>query len=116
MAAVETKELTWVSVALASDFPEDGGECALVNGEQIAIFNFASRGEWFATSNMCPHKQQMALSRGIIGEKGDIPKVACPFHKKQFSLQTGECLDDDKCISIKTFPVKVEDGKVFIGL
>jgi len=56
----------------------------------------------------------MALSRGMIGTQGDEPKVACPFHKKTFSLRTGECLNSNEC-AIKTYPVKVENGKVFIN-
>ena len=58
---------------------------------------------------------QMALSRGMIGTLADEPKVACPFHKKTFSLKTGECLSGDEG-SLKTYPVKVEGGKVFIGV
>jgi nitrite reductase (NADH) small subunit len=57
----------------------------------------------------------MALSRGMIGSLGDEPKVACPFHKRTFSLKTGECLSGDEC-TIKTYNVKVEDGKVFIAI
>ena len=57
----------------------------------------------------------MALSRGMIGSQGDEPKVACPFHKRTFSLKTGEKLSDDDC-AIKTYEVKVEEGKVFIGV
>jgi nitrite reductase (NADH) small subunit len=57
---------------------------------------------------------QMALSRGIIGSNEGEPKVACPFHKKTFSLKTGECLNAEEC-AIETFPVKVEDGYVYVG-
>jgi nitrite reductase (NADH) small subunit len=57
----------------------------------------------------------MALSRGMIGTRNNVPKVACPFHKKTFSLLTGECMNGDEC-SIKTYPVKVEDGMVYIGV
>jgi nitrite reductase (NADH) small subunit len=42
--------------------------------------------------------------------------VACPFHKKTFSLVDGHCLNDDECERIKTFPVKVENNIVFIGI
>ena len=76
--------------------------------------NFTSKNKWFATDNLCPHKKQMILSRGMIGETGDTPKVACPFHKKTFSLEDGKCLDDDYCID--TYPVKVEDGYVYIAV
>jgi nitrite reductase (NADH) small subunit len=82
---------------------------------QIALFNFTRRGEWYATQNMCPHRMQMALSRGMIGTQNDEPKVACPFHKKTFSLVSGECLNGDEC-AIKTYPVKIENDKVYIGI
>lgn len=103
----------WMEVCADTDIPANGGACALIDGEQIAIYNFSRRGEWYATQNLCPHKQQMALSRGMIGSAGDEPKVACPFHKKTFSLKSGACLSGDE-YTIKTYPVKVENGKVFI--
>jgi nitrite reductase (NADH) small subunit len=109
-------DIKWQSVCDEIDIPEDGGACVLLNGEQIAIFNFKRLGEWYATQNMCPHRQQMAISRGMIGSQGDEPKVACPFHKKTFSLRSGECLNDETCGELKTYPIKVEEGKVFIGI
>ncbi len=57
----------------------------------------------------------MALARGMIGSQGDEPKVACPFHKKTFSLKTGHCLNNED-YQITTFPVKVADGTVYIGV
>ena len=107
--------LTWFLACKTSDVPDNGGVCVKYGEDQIALFNFTRRGEWYATQNECPHRKQMALSRGMIGTQHDEPKVACPFHKKTFSLKTGECLNGDEC-AIKTYAVKVEDGKVFIGL
>lgn len=46
---------------------------------QLAVYNFASRGEWYATQNMCPHKRTIALSRGLIGDKSGRPSVACKY-------------------------------------
>lgn len=110
-------DINWVMACYADDVPENGGACVKLGNEQIAIFNFTRRTEWFATQNLCPHKQQMVLSRGMIGSTGDDcdPKVACPFHKKTFSLLTGECLTGED-YQIKTYPVKVDDGKVYIGI
>jgi nitrite reductase (NADH) small subunit len=115
LSEIEFVEPKWIEVCHTSDIPEDGGGCALIDGEQIAIFNFSRRKEWYATQNLCPHKQQMALSRGMIGTVLEEPKVACPFHKKNFSLKTGECLTGDE-YKIKTYPIKVENEKVFIGI
>ena len=110
-------DINWVMACYADDVPENGGACVKLGNEQIAIFNFTRRTEWFATQNLCPHKQQMVLSRGMIGSTGDDcdPKVACPFHKKTFSLLTGECLTGED-YRIRTYPVKVDDGKVYIGI
>ena len=105
---------TWFEACEAADFPSDGGLNISYHGLQIAVFNFTRRNEWFATQNLCPHKKQMILSRGMIGSEGNEPKVACPYHKKTFSLKTGENLNGDEC-AIVTYPVKVENGKVYVG-
>lgn len=107
-------EVHWLEACHISDIPQDAGACVLLKGEQIAIFNFSRTNAWYATQNLCPHKMQMALSRGIIGSVGDEPKVACPFHKKTFSLKSGACLSGDE-YSITTYPVKVENEKIYIG-
>ncbi|MBY0427269.1 MAG: nitrite reductase small subunit NirD [Cytophagales bacterium] len=110
----ETKEAgVWHLACSVEDVPMDGGACALIEDRQVAIFNFSRTGQWYATQNLCPHRQQMALSRGMIGDMQGEPKVACPFHKKTFSLQTGECLSGD-AYQIETYPVKVMDGNVFV--
>ncbi len=113
---LDTKNITWFKAASVDKFPQDGGACVKYKDEQIAVFNFTSMGEWYATQNLCPHKQQMALSRGLIGDAKGEPKVACPFHKKQFSLKSGDCLDDHDCESIKTYPIKIEEDMVYIGI
>ena len=109
--------IRWVLACHVEDVPENGGACIKYQDEQIAIYNFQRRNEWFATQNLCPHKQQMVLSRGMIGSTGEScePKVACPFHKKTFSLLTGECLSGED-YEIKTYPVKVIQDKVYIGV
>jgi nitrite reductase (NADH) small subunit len=104
----------WFKAARVSDFPRDGGACVRYEDMQIAVFNFTRRNEWYACQNLCPHKMQMILSRGMIGSHEGEPKVACPFHKKTFSLKSGQCLNAD-VDSISVFPVRVEDGFVYIG-
>ena len=57
----------------------------------------------------------MVLSRGIVGDQGGTPKVACPFHKKTFDLTTGEGLNDPD-LSISTFKTKVDGGFIWAEL
>jgi len=110
----DTDIKVWFKAAPVHAFPENGGACVKYKDLQIAVFNFSRRGEWYACQNLCPHKMQMVLSRGMIGSLDGKPKVACPFHKKTFSLTTGECLNAEEC-SISVFPVRIEDGFVHIG-
>lgn len=104
----------WFEVGQANDFPKDEGVCIKYKNKQIAVFNFTRIGKWYACQNLCPHKMEMVLSRGMIGEKDSIPKVACPIHKKTFSLEDGTNLNGDD-YQIAVYPVKIEEGNVYIG-
>jgi nitrite reductase (NADH) large subunit len=110
----QTRE-QWIRVGRVADFPRDGGAAIKYGQVQLAVFNFASRGQWYACQNMCPHKNAFVLSRGIIGTAGEEPKVACPLHKTPFSLATGKCLSGEE-YSLKVFPVKVEGEGVYVKL
>ena len=116
MSSTITQQITWFPACRTEHVPENGGVCVKYFDEQIALFNFSRRGEWYASQNMCPHRMQMALSRGMIGSQNGEPKVACPFHKKTFSLLDGHCMSGDDDCSITTYPVKVEHGMVYIGV
>jgi nitrite reductase (NADH) large subunit len=105
----------WVRVGSVDDFPRDGGRAIEHGDAEIAVFRFESRGEWYACQNTCPHRREAILSRGIIGDQQGVPKVACPMHKKTFSLESGECLSGDP-YRVEVFPVRVEGNDVFIEL
>ena len=111
----ESPDKQWVKVGSVSDFPYDGGAAIKYGKTQIAVFNFSSRGEWYATQNMCPHKKAFVLSRGIIGDAQGAPKIACPLHKKTFCLESGACLSGED-YEVLTFPVKVKDNEVYLEL
>jgi NAD(P)H-dependent nitrite reductase small subunit len=97
------------------DVPIDGGIAVRHGDEQIAVFHFASRGQWYATQNVCPHRREMVLARGILGDQAGVPKVACPLHKKTFDLTSGGCLSGDD-LSIATYPVRIEGDDVLVEL
>lgn len=114
VAVREADVKVWFKAAAVSEFPENGGACVKYKDKQIAVFNFTRRKKWYACQNACPHKLEMVLSRGMIGDAAGLPKVACPMHKKTFSLETGENLNGD-LPAIAVYPVKIEDNFVFIG-
>jgi nitrite reductase (NADH) small subunit len=110
----ESNVSEWFKVGKTTDFPEDSGACVKHNTKQIAVYNFTRTGKWYATQNLCPHKMEMVLSLGMIGDKAGIPKVACPMHKKNFSLEDGSNLAGED-LKIAIYPVKIKDENVYIG-
>lgn len=104
----------WFRVGEVADFPVNSGACIKYKTKQIAVYNFERTGKWYAAQNLCPHKMEMVLSLGMIGDKDGIPKVACPMHKKTFSLEDGSNLAGED-LKIATYPVKIEEGNVYIG-
>ncbi|MEM6318791.1 MAG: nitrite reductase small subunit NirD [Bacteroidota bacterium] len=113
--SVDASKVTdWFKAASVSAFPNNGGACIKYKGKQIAVFRFDRKNKWYACQNLCPHKMEMILSRGMIGDEAGVAKVACPLHKRTFSLETGENLNGD-LPAIAVYPVKIEDGFVFVG-
>ena len=107
------EETTWIEAGNEADFPEGLGICIQHEDKQIAVFNFNGE-EWYATQNSCPHEEQMVLSRGLTGSADGEPKIACPLHKRAFSLRTGEFLGEGEMSCLTTYPVKRDGGKVYI--
>ncbi len=112
MSSAIATEQKWVKVAEMADVPADGGAAVKFASKQIALFHFSEKNEWYACQNLCPHKRQLVLARGIVGDKSGAPVVACPMHKRSFDLASGKCFDDDSCVNLYT--VKAEDGAVWL--
>ncbi|MEP3837615.1 MAG: nitrite reductase small subunit NirD [Algibacter sp.] len=104
----------WFKAANINDFPKDGGACVKYKDLQIAVFNFNRLKTWYACQNLSPYKEEMVLSRGMIGDHNGEPMVACPLHKKTYSLETGENLNGD-LEPIALYPIKIEGENVYIG-
>ncbi|ABA90114.1 nitrite reductase, NAD(P)H-dependent [Syntrophotalea carbinolica DSM 2380] len=105
----------WVNLGCVSAIPKNSGATFQYGRHQIAVFNFSHRGEWYACQNLCPHKQEMVLSRGLLGDAAGIPQVTCPMHKKSFSLKDGKCANDE-IYTIQTFEVKVDGDDLLVKL
>ena len=97
------------------DLVENSGVCALVNGEQIAIFYIpSSEKKVFAISNWDPFGKANVLSRGITGDLEGEYVVASPLYKQHFNLESGECLEDDN-ESVQTYKVNLDGDSVLLA-
>ncbi|MDB9509954.1 nitrite reductase small subunit NirD [Kamptonema animale CS-326] len=105
---------TWVDVCPLAAIAPNTGVCALVEGEQVAVFRVGNGAEVYAIANYDPFSKAFVLSRGIVGDRNGVLKVASPIYKQNFSLLTGQCLDDET-VKIPTFTVRVVDNMVQVA-
>lgn len=101
----------WITVCEEADLVAGTGICALLGNEQVAIFKIRKGGDIYAISNYDPIGKANVLSRGITGSIGENIVVASPLYKQHFVLETGACLEDND-LSVKTYPIRIEAGKV----
>ena len=100
-------ERRWVAVAGEGElapgqmktFEHDGRRLLLVNAED----------RLFAIDEMCSH-EDYSLALGCI--KGN--RIKCSLHGSYFDLATGEPLDEPADEPICTYPVKTEDGTIWV--
>jgi len=103
----------WIAVCSLDDIAPNSGVCALVGGQQIAVFR-AGDDRIHALSNHDPFSNANVLSRGIVGDiKGELV-VASPVYKQHFSLATGQCIEDP-AVKVTVFPVRIDNGVVQVG-
>ncbi len=95
----------WVAVCQDQDLIPGTGLCALVEGEQVAVFKIRKDSQLFAVSNYDPIGDANVLARGMTGSIGESIVVASPLYKQHFDLQTGQCVEDSE-VSLKTFSVR----------
>ena len=105
----------WVDICSLEAIAPNTGVCALVKDQQVAIFRIGTEDEVFAISNYDPFSKAFVLSRGIVGDRNGIPKVASPIYKQNFNLLTGQCLDDET-VSITTYKVRVVEARVQVAV
>jgi nitrite reductase (NADH) small subunit len=105
----------WETICLLERIFPNTGVCALIHGKQIAVFRVGEGMNVYAIDNYDPFSKAYVLSRGIVGDKNGIPKVASPIYKQNFSLLTGECLDD-ATVKLTTYLVRVVEGNVQIAV
>ncbi|MGH9000734.1 MAG: nitrite reductase small subunit NirD [Acidimicrobiia bacterium] len=111
---MSAQKVIWTDVCAYDDLVTDRGAAALVDGEQVAVFRVSPRGDLYALSNHDPFSDAHVLSRGIVGCRGGVPKVASPMYKQTFDLRTGVCLDDPE-VSVACWRVRLRCGRVEVA-
>ena len=99
----------WTDVAAEADLFEGAGIPVAPGGRDIALFSVD--GEVFATDNLCTHGNARLCDGFVEGHE-----IECPFHQGRFDLRSGAPTVAPCTEAIKTWPVKIEAGRVLLDL
>lgn len=99
----------WVEAAIAEAIPEDEVIGVEAGGKDIALYRVA--GQFYATDNICTHGHAR-LCDGFL----DGHEIECPLHQGKFDIRDGRAMCAPLTIDVRTYPIRIEDGKVFVAL
>jgi nitrite reductase (NADH) small subunit len=102
----------WTPICAIADIAPDTGVCALVEGQQVAVFRVGDSA--YAIDNRDPFTGAHVLSRGLISVRGGVLAVASPLHKQRFALTTGACVDDPS-IAVNAWRCRVRGGAIEVA-
>ena len=105
---MEQQELQFIPVAPVSDLVEGKGKAYEVKGRLIAFF--LRNGQVHAIDDACPHMGASLADGNLCGDL-----VSCQWHGWRFNITNGVWADAPK-IKIGSYPVKVENGVVFLSI
>lgn len=77
--------------------------------KNIAIYRLSDG--YHASDGKCTHAGAI-LAQGYVIDDA----IECPAHQGRFDIRSGKATCPPACTDLKTYPTKVQDGKVHVGL
>ncbi|HFT8654516.1 TPA: nitrite reductase large subunit NirB [Enterobacter cloacae] len=102
----------WQEICGLDEIPEQAGIGARLGRKPIALFRFGT--SVYALDDQEPGSDANVLSRGILGDAAGEPVVISPLYKQRIRLRDG-CQVDNGEPAVRAWPVKIENGKVWVG-
>ncbi len=106
---IDTTNYTFFEIASTEEIP-NGERIFLDIGEHhIVVFNLA--GNFYAIGDVCTHDD------GPLGD-GDLDgyQIICPRHGARFDIRNGRAMALPAVQDTPSYPVRVVDGKIEIGI
>lgn len=80
---------------------------SLANGKRILICHI--NDGFYAVDDMCTH-EDASLYLGCL--KGD--RIHCSLHGGEFSVKTGQPVEEPAEIPLQTYPLQIEDERIIV--
>lgn len=102
--------MAWVDACAAGEIEEEDVIRWDHSDRTFAIYHGAD-GSYYCTDGLCTH-EQVHLSDGLVLDF----EIECPKHNGVFDYRTGAAKRAPVCVSLKTYPTKVEGGRVLVDV
>ncbi|GGB53700.1 ferredoxin [Tistrella bauzanensis] len=99
--------MSWIKTIPATALAGEGVACAEAGGHRIALYDVD--GAYYATADICTHGRAF-LSDGYL----DGHLIECPLHQGLFDVRTGAPVGAPCTVAVRSFPVKLEDGMLYV--
>jgi 3-phenylpropionate/trans-cinnamate dioxygenase ferredoxin subunit len=100
----------WVEVCDADDIDVEDVVRFDHHGRTFAIYR-SPEDTYHATDGLCTHERAYLADGLVIGNV-----IECPKHNGRFDYRSGEAKRRPPCVNLTTHPVKLEGGRIYIGL
>jgi naphthalene 1,2-dioxygenase ferredoxin component len=99
----------WIDISAADKLPEDDVIGVQAEGKDLALYYV--EGQVYATDNLCTHGHARLCDGFLEGFE-----IECPLHQGKFDIRDGKPLCQPVVEAIRSYPVRIENGRVFIDL
>ena len=100
----------WVDACAVDDVDEED-VIRFDHGSRTFIIVRDHEDNYYCADGLCTH-EEIHLCDGLVVEC----TIECPKHSSIFDVTTGEVETPPACDDLKTYPVKVEAGRVFVEI
>lgn len=101
--------LPWTDATAFDDVPDDDVTSVQLDGRDIALYKV--EGSVFATDNTCTHGHARLCDGFLEGHE-----IECPLHQGKFDVRDGSPTCAPVTEALRCYPVRIEDGRVFLQL
>jgi 3-phenylpropionate/trans-cinnamate dioxygenase ferredoxin subunit len=101
--------IAWHFVCLPEEIEKEDVMGFELEGNCYAVYR--TKSGYYASEGLCPHERSRLSDGLVIGEY-----IECPKHNSRFYIPTGKVRRVPAKRDLKTYPVKIDKGKLYIGI